>query len=228
MQPRPSPARAAALPVDLGQQYRRIFHGPGGGSQGPAARRGRGAIGRRAQPDPAARRDRRRGGCADRRPAAGLARAARRLARSRAPGRHRRRDHTGRGRLARAPVRRPYLAGADPAGDRPRPSVPVHPEQELLADLRPAPSLRWRADSRIADDPGDAAALHPPARRGGALRRDRDRDPPPDRQALPGLQIARRRRLSRDPRQRHRDRGGGRGFGPLLPHRVEAPPPRPA
>ena len=65
-------ARAAALPLHLGQQSRRILHGPRRRPQGPAARRRRGAVGRRPQPDPAARRDRRRGGRADRQPAAGL------------------------------------------------------------------------------------------------------------------------------------------------------------
>ena len=126
--------------------------------------------------------------------------------------------------MARTPFRRSCFARAHPAGDRPGASVPVHPEQGLLADLRPPPHFRRRADPRIADDPRQPAALHPPAGRGGALRADRDPDPPPDRQALPRLQIARRRRLPDHPRQRHRDRGGGGGSGPLLPQRDQAAP----
>ena len=76
--------------------------------------------------------------------------------------------------------------------------------------------------------PVDAAALRPPARRGGALRRDRDAD-----QALradllfPGYRRAAARRVPRAARQRHRDRGRGRGSRPLLPHRDQAAPPRP-
>ena len=74
--------------------------------------------------------------------------------------------------------------------------------------------------------PTTLVALRAAARRRGALRRDRDDHPPLHRAALPRLRSARRRRVPRDPRQRHRDRGGGGGPRPLLSLRDQAAPPR--
>ena len=136
LQRAPSAARAAALPVDLGEQPRRILHGPRRRPQGAPDARGRGALGRRHDHGPAidAIEDE-----ADRLVASqedGLARSSGGAGRGRRDRRRRRTARReGRG-LARPPFPRADLPGADPAGDRPCAPLPVHPEQGLLADLR--------------------------------------------------------------------------------------------
>src|SRR3546814_8997367 len=68
-QSRASAARTAAFPVDLGQQPRRILHGPRRGAEGSAAPGNRRSVGRRPLAGTAARRNRGRG-APPRRPAA--------------------------------------------------------------------------------------------------------------------------------------------------------------
>jgi polyphosphate kinase len=52
-------------------------------------------------------------------------------------------------------------SGPDAAGDRPGPSLPLHSQQGLLADLRSEAPLGRRADPRASDGAGDLASLHP-------------------------------------------------------------------
>ena len=171
----PSAAGAAALPLDLGQQSRRILHGPRRRAQGPAARgRSRSAPTTASTPASSSPRSPTRANALTAAQQEVWATLRDRAARRRLRGARQRGD-IGRGRtLAGEPFPRADLPGADAAGDRSGAPLPVHPEQGLLADLRSEAHLRRRADPGIADGAGDPAALHPPARRGGALRRDRD------------------------------------------------------
>ncbi len=133
----PSAAGAGALPVDLGQQPRRILHGARRRPQGPGAPRHPGAEPGRADADRAARAHRRSGLAARARSAAALARIAARTRRRRRRADRRRAAQEGRARLAGGPFPPPHLPVADAAGDRSGASVPVHSQSRLL-DRAPA------------------------------------------------------------------------------------------
>ena len=162
-QPQPPGPRAAALPVDLRQQPRRILHGARRRPQGPAAARHRHGLRRRPVAVRAARRDRRGGLGARQRPAGRAGRSCARnlpkpASRSSTPARS-----TTRSRLAREPLPRFDLPGPDAARHRPGASVPVHPEPR--PDGRPAarPQEQRSAHDRAPAHAGHARPLHPPA-----------------------------------------------------------------
>ena len=164
-QPQPSAARAAALPVDLGQQPRRILHGARRRPEGPAAPGHRHGLRRRPVAERAARR-----ASARRSPASPA--TSRRAGRSCAreldeagivlidASQHRRR----RPRLAGAPFPRFDLPGADAARHRPGASVsrssPISASPSPCRLTRKTNGQRMTALLRM---PGIARPLHPPA-----------------------------------------------------------------
>ena len=205
-------AGAAALLLDLRLEPGRVLHGAGGRAVRPDGRRDRRPRARRAAPAEQIDAIQRAGAGA--RPA-----AAARLRRRAAPG------AGGRGhphRLARRrqrggappdppPLPRAGLPGADAAGDRPRPALPLH--LEPLAEPRGAaarPGVGGR-DRRPGEGPEGAARALPAGRRGGDLRAARAGDRGQPRRALPGHRGGRPRLLPGHPRRRlHRLRRGRR------------------
>ena len=156
----PSAAGAAALPVDLGVQPRRVLHGARGGPLRPARRR-RGAasqdgltpaqqlteINRFAADlvsDQQALLDGAQGGAGHRR------------------HRHRRAEGAAARRedLAGAAVPRPPPAGPHAHRRRPGASVPVHPEPRAHRRRGAAARARRQDHARAAADPEPAGALH--------------------------------------------------------------------
>ena len=138
-QPQPSAARAAALPVDLGQQSRRILHGPRRRPGRPGARRRDGDLRRRPHAGRAARAHRRAGRRARRRAAGALARAARRARRGGDRHLRRRRALGPRPPMAGGLFPSPRLPGADAAGHRPGAS---------RSRSSPTSASPWRSSSR--------------------------------------------------------------------------------
>ena len=160
-------AGAGQVLRDLGVEPGRVLHGAGGEPSRPARGRGRCARRRRDEPERPDRRDPRAG--------ARPARAADAMLRARAsPGARRARDpdhlapagERGRARAARPGVREEHLPGADPAGDRPRPPLPVHLEP-LAEPRRHAPRPRPGHRGARPGEGAEGAA--------GALREDRRR-----------------------------------------------------
>ena len=127
-------------------------------------------------------------------------------------------DRGARG--ARSPVRAPGLPGADPAGDRSRPAVPLHLQPLALARRRAARSREGQRDPRPGQGPEGAARPIPRRRRarphaGPARRADRrqprlavSRDGGRRPLALPGHPRYRLRRLRRGRRHPAGGRGG--------------------
>ena len=161
-----------------------------------------------------------RGRRADGEPAGGVGRLCARC--STKPGMHvaapRRASMPRKPSLARDAFPRADLPDPDAAGARSRASVPVHPQQGPVGDLRPRPRFGRRADPRAGDDarralprfvrlPGEPAryiAIEALLKRFAPM-------------LFPGYEVLGAGRLPRAARQRHRDRGGGRGPRPLLP-----------
>ena len=131
-QPEPSAARAPALPVDLGQQSRRILHGARRRPRRPDARRadraepGRPDAGRTARPGAQARPG------ADGRAGHALAAAARRTC-ARTASRIVDPDELAdeRPRLARRALSRPHPSGRDADRHRSGASFPLHSQSRL-------------------------------------------------------------------------------------------------
>ena len=205
-EPQPSAAGAAALPVDLGQEPRRILHGPRRRPRGPGARADRHGERRRTVAGRAAEGHRRQGQRAGSAAARQLEDAARRAGERR--HRDRRAGHAERGRahVARKPFPRFDLPGADPARDRPGAPVSLHPQSRLHARLaafrqegprdagaRPRPDQRRAVHPDPADGQRlDRAALRHAGGRGRALHPA----------ALPRLRGEREGRVPADPRLR--------------------------
>ena len=179
-----SAARAGAVPVDLGQQSRRILHGARRRPQGPGARRASptrspdGLIaGRAARPH-------RRGGLAaspatSRRAGASCARSSGREASSWSTARQ---PEEGRPHLARGSFPATRLSGADAARDRSGASVPVHSQSRLHDRAAAVAHARRQADERADPRAAEDRPLHPPADVGrwrcGALHHARTGDRP--------------------------------------------------
>ena len=213
---------------DLDVEPRRVLHGAGG----RAPRPGRGRRARAARRPPLALADDRRHPRARRRAVRARARAARALAAPRARRarhQHRRpRRRVGRGpRGAPGALPAPDLPGADAAGGRAGPAVPVH-----LQPVAVPRGPRARPDD-VADDvrpregaEGDAAALRARRGRGGSrLRPARGPHRQQPARPLPGDGDPRPRLLPRDARRRPRGvrrgrrpaaRGGGGAAPPAL------------
>ena len=166
----PSGARTAAVPVDFGQQPRRILHGARRRPEGSGARGHRREEPGRADAGRAAGAHRRGGRRPCVRPAGALARAARGPAQGEHRPRRGRRRHQGREDLARGPLPPSHLPGADAARDRSGASVPVHSQSRLhhrdAACARERRARHERADPRARH----ARPVHSPARPRGRRR----------------------------------------------------------
>ena len=163
-EPPPSAARAAALPVDLGEQSRRVLHGPGGRAQRPTPRRHQDPEPGRADPGTAARRDPRARRRADGSATGDLAGAARPAGRGRHRGGRSDRPRTRRPRLARTALHGRSVPGADAAGDRPGASLSVRRQSRLRSRAAARAGQRRRPPAGADPDPGIGRPLYPPAR----------------------------------------------------------------
>ena len=179
-EPAPSAAGAAALPVDLGQQPRRVLHGPRRRPEGAGARR-------RARAQPGRPVGRRSSWCKVNAAANDLMADQQRIwrAHARRAGRPRAcvlldaKDITAADRPAIEEIfLSQHLPGADAAGDRPGPPVPVHPQPRLLAGAEAAAAVGQQAALRpgAGADPGRpvlgaaAGATAGASTRGGSSR----------------------------------------------------------
>jgi hypothetical protein len=222
----PSSPGAAALPVDLRQQPRRILHGPRRRADRPGARERRHEEPGRADAGRAAGEDLGGGFPARPRSAEALDRAARRPSPRRHRPRRARRSHAPRARVARRVLPRPCLPDPDAARRRPCAPVPVHPEPRFHHCPAARPHQRRARPQCPYSHAEQGGAVHPPARlrRDGrdALHSARKRRRDVHRQALPRLHGEGAGVLPPDPRQRPRGRGGGRGPRPPLRVRAQA------
>ena len=181
VQPGASAARAAALPVDLGLQPRRILHGPRRRAEGPAAAGRRAPFRRR--PDPGASSSPR----SSPRPTRWSTSQQRRLARL-APRSSPRRASQVLGSRTIDEARRPRIAAGSkthfreqifpiltPQALDPAHPFPFMPNKGLAVIFDLVRAVGRRADPRTGDAARDDAALRAPAGRAGALCRGRDR-----------------------------------------------------
>ena len=219
-------AGAAALLRHLRLQPRRVLHGPGRRPLRPARRRDRRPRPRRPAAERADRRDPGAGAGARpapqlllrRRPAAGAGGGG-------DPHRHPRHRQRGRAARDRRPLPRAGLPGADAAGDRPRPALPLH-LQPLAQPRRAAARSRERGrDHRPRQGPEGAARPLPAARRGRqVLRAPGGGDRRQPRRPLPRHRGDRPRLLPGHPRRRLHGQRRGRRPPAGGPGRAAPPP----
>ena len=166
-------ARAAALPVDLGQQHRRVLHGAGGRHLRPDLRRRDAAEPGRADAGPAADRD--QSLCQrPRQRSAGLLDGPQGRD---GPCRHAHRRAQGaqgpRARVARPAVHLPIPADLDADCRRSLASLPVHRQRRHHRRRRAQARARRHHHARADPDPEPARTLRPAARRGKCAQRRR-------------------------------------------------------
>ena len=190
-EPPSSAARKASVPVDLGQQSRRILHGPGGGARGSGPVGRHGSFRRRSNPGRATRAHQRAGRVPGRIAAGTVARPALRTDVER--NRHSRRrgsDAAGAG-LAAGVLPSARLSDSHAPRRRSCASLSVHPQSWIHPGARTAQSAGRPNDERARAHSRQRRALRAaagrPARRDRALRHPRPPDRRVHRPALPRL-----------------------------------------
>ena len=174
----PSPARAPALPVDLGLQPRRVLHGAGGRPLRPGRRRRHAGEPGRADAGPAAGRDQPLRRRPRQRPAGALGTALR--AEMAAAG-----IHIVEPKELRPPEREwldrqfisQYLPILTPLAVDPSHPFPFIQNGGITVGVELQARARRHHHARAAADPEPARPLHPPAAGRGRAQRRRDADP---------------------------------------------------